>query len=152
MPNEETVFEYACRQERAAYDYAVKSQESYGEFESHMQSLSADARNKVRELNERYLQQLQAAAGGDDAAERMSVAYFEYFRDYAKLSAEYFAASREQYQKLMESWRRLQYAASATALDGYIEFLSQLRDEPPKSAPSSDAKAKGNGPNRRKTA
>ena len=115
------------KQSRLVHGFAIKSQEVFSDYMNELQELSADAKNRVRLLWENDAPEVRAAASGDDAAERSSVAYRNFQREYARLGAEHAKACQGLQAKLAESIQGLQAGARLQALDDTIDYLSEVR-------------------------
>jgi hypothetical protein len=119
-----------------ARDYTAGVREEQGSCYTDLQQIAADAENQFRGIYETYLQELRAASAGDDAIQRAGAAHRNFQREYARIQGEYFKASQDRCARMTETMGTLTANVYATAMDGWIECLRELRRTVVAAAPS----------------
>lgn len=114
-------------QNTVSRDYAIAVRDEQASCYTDFLQISAGARNQSRTVYETYLQELRAAAAGDDALARASAAYRNLQRQYDKIRDEYTKACEARWTRLVDSLNAKSAAARVKLLDGWIEYLKELR-------------------------
>jgi len=144
MATEVHLRNYAARQTRLAADYTTSLQDTYATYCNDLARLAADAQSRARLLWEGYLQELRAAASGDDAFERSGTAYQKLLRDSARLRGEAMGARQERNERLAEAVEALQTEVQTRALDDAIEYwVAVRRTLPPRPTKAGPSKTDG---------
>jgi hypothetical protein len=126
-----------------ARNFSMGTQDEQAACYSDLQQLSAKAENDLREIYGNYLQELEAAASGDDSIQRATVAYRNLQREYARIQADYVKESQLRNERMYDTLNSLTSTSSAKALDTWIEYLNELRQN---LASKDESKSKGNKP------
>jgi hypothetical protein len=125
-------------------NFAMQAEEEQISFYSGLHDLNAKAGDEWRQAYENYLQELQAARGGDDFIQRASIAYRNLQREYGRIQTEYFKELETRQRRMFETMNALSSSASAQVLDSWIACLHDMRrnlaaNEPQPSEPKSYA-------------
>ncbi|HKP36710.1 MAG TPA: hypothetical protein VJT71_07620 [Pyrinomonadaceae bacterium] len=108
-------------------NFATQAEEEQFSFFNGLQELYAKAWNELRQAYENYLQELQAASAGDDSVQRAAFAYRQLRREYSRIQADYLKEFEGRQQRMFETMNSLSSTANAKVLDGWIQCLSDIR-------------------------
>ncbi len=122
-------------------NFAMGTQDEQSSCYSDLQQLNAKADNERREIYGNYLQELQAASSGDDSMQRATIAYRNLQREYARIQADYFKEYQLRNERMYDTLKALTSTSSAKALDSWLEYLNELRQN---LASKDESKSKGN--------
>lgn len=114
-------------QRTVSRDHATAVQDEQASYYTDFLQISAGARNQWRTAYETYLQELRASAAGDDALARASAAYRNLQRQYDRIQDEYIKACEARWTRLADSLNAKSADARVKVLDGWIEYLKELR-------------------------
>ena len=123
-------------QNTASRDYAMAVQDEQAYYYTDFLQISAGAQKQWRTAYETYLQELRASAAGDDTLARASAAGHNLQREYTKIQDEFTKACEARWNRMAEALRAKGAEASVKVLDGWIDYLQELRRAaaaPPKS-------------------
>ena len=120
-------------------DVLVKQMQAYSDCQHELQDLATNARDEARQLAETYMQQLQAAAGGDDYPERAASAWQEYQRGYMDLGAGFQEDYRQRVSAYMKTAGELQREAMRATITQAIEHLRSLEEQVAAAGDASDS-------------
>jgi hypothetical protein len=118
---------YSEVQSATGREYAMRAQDEQSSFYTDLQQFGANAEKEMRNVYDNYLKEVRAASAGDDAVQRAGVAYATLQREYGRIQAEYLKACQDRQAKMMETLTSLSSKASIKALDGWIDYLREVR-------------------------
>lgn len=118
---------YCDAQSATNREYSMAVQDEQSSFYSDLQQLGANAETEMRDIYDKYLQELRAASAGDDGMQRAAAAYRTLQRQYGRVYGEYFKACQDRQARMTDSLTALGSEANIRALDGWIDYLRQLR-------------------------
>jgi|SRR6516162_8640008 hypothetical protein len=114
-------------QDAASREYAMAVQDEQASYYTDFLQISAGAQNQWRTAYETYLQELRASAAGDDALARASAAYRNLQREFGKIQEEYTKACETRWNRMADLLSAKSADARVRVLDGWIEYLKELR-------------------------
>jgi hypothetical protein len=114
-------------QSARAREFATATRNEHISYCAELTEIGAAAEAQWRKACETYAQELRAAAGGDDAIQRASVAYRNLQREYGRIQLEYLNACEVRGARMTDALAALRADATVKMLDGWIEHLSELR-------------------------
>ena len=112
-----------------------------GEYCAELGRSAAVAQETAMERWQSYVQEVQAAGGGDDAVERIRSAQKKAQEDYVRLKKDYQASARAIQRNFAESLRSLYADYSRSFLGGVIHSLEEMRASLPVSTGSAAGQA-----------
>ena len=119
--------QYCEAQSATDREYAMGAQDEQSSFYTDLQQFGANAEKEMRSVYDNYLKEVRAASAGDDAMQRAGVAYRTLQREYGRIQAEYLRACHDRQAKMTDTLTSLNSKASIKALDGWIDYLRELR-------------------------
>ena len=127
MSTPESYHRFCQTHNEISRNYSMQAEEEQISFHGGLQDLNARAGNELRRAYENYLQELQAASGGDDSIPRGTVAYRNLRREYSMIQAEYVKELETRQRGMLETTNALCSSASVKVLDNWIECLREIR-------------------------